>query len=229
MLRGRCAHDDGQAGKSEKGSNCLAHTAQWANLNPTAEQWQHETETRQLCSHALCLTTALERIKELECQEGLYHVDQRDRVGSDARLKIGNRRFAVSRAGIASARAGVDSDFFTRRAQEGTESRSVGRLDDCGAVRSRSHRLLLALLWQLAGPRGRLLLCDHGRPHAQAGDATEDEWCRSAVATAIERSLVLRLCRSGEAWSLDIPFPTRATAPPAARPLTLTFIPNPCP
>ncbi len=186
MLRGRCDHDDGQAGKSDEGSNCLAHTAQWVNFNPTAEQRQHETESRQLCSHASCLTTALERIKELECQKGLYHVDRRDRGSSDARPRISDGSFAVSRAEIASARAGVDSDFFTRRSQEGTKSRSVVRLDDCGAAKSRSHRLLLALLWQLAGSRWPLLLCDHDRPRAQAGDAMEDEWCRSAVATAIE-------------------------------------------
>jgi hypothetical protein len=211
-----------RAGRSDDGTQLPGHTAQWEDFNPRAAQQQHKTKARQLCSRVSFLTTALEKRKEFECQEGLYQVDQQDSSASDGPLQLSdNRGFAYGNH--------IWSDlervliFFTRRSQEGTKSsRSVGRLE-CGAAKSRSHRLLAALLWQLAGSRWPELLRDRSRSRAQAGDAMGEQRGLPRDRAAIEVGVAALQIRG----SLELGHSGRDPRAAATCALTLTLFRTP--
>lgn len=161
VVRGRCDHDDRRGGRSDDGANCLAHkgvtSTQWRNKTNTT----HKTKTRQPFPRPSLLTTHVKRTKEFECQEGLYQIDQLDSSGLDAPPRVSDRGVAGGNR-IRSAQEWT-RNFFTGRSRDGTKSRSGGGLEGCGAAKSRSHRLSLALLWQLAESRWSMLSRDHDR------------------------------------------------------------------
>ena len=150
-----------RGGRSDDGANCLAHkgvtSTQWRNKTNTT----HKTKTRQPFPRPSLLTTHVKRTKEFECQEGLYQIDQLDSSGLDAPPRVSDRGVAGGNR-IRSAQEWT-RNFFTERSRDGTKSRSGGGLDGCGAAKSRSHRLSLALLWQLAESRWSMLSRDHDR------------------------------------------------------------------
>jgi hypothetical protein len=153
---GRCGHDVAREARAMR-TTSIQHSGKTSTQRRTRAT-PPRTKDKQPNFHPSPGETHLKGMKEFKCQNRLYRIDQLDSGSLDAPPNINNRG---SHVGIASA-AKRKWNF----SQEGTKSRSgVG----CGAAKSRSHRLSLALPWQPAGSRRPKRSSGQRRLRARAG------------------------------------------------------------